>query len=112
MTNNIQDLVRTLRERANEPRFRGLLDGRLDNAVADALEEQAKAIEQLSYENIARKHALEDDFDALTKAVLDEREACAKVAESKQDDKFTTSWNHAALDIAAAIRARGDTEEA
>lgn len=43
-------------------------------------------------------------------AVAKERERCAKVAFAYAAEKKTKVWRYAAQDIAAAIRAQGDSE--
>ena len=59
--------------------------------------------------------SLESEREA-REAVEAEREACAKIAEYKLDNKGLTApnspkewWNHACQNIRDAIRARGDT---
>jgi pyruvate formate-lyase activating enzyme-like uncharacterized protein len=94
----------------------------LDDPIIYAAHERfAKLVAQHERERIKQANAPEIErinahIQKLEDAILAEREACAKIAEYKLDDKGLTApdspkewWNHACKNIRDAIRARTES---
>jgi len=93
------------RLRSNAAIHRDVLD-----AAADMLESEAARFAELEAE-VARLTSDRMDVsdltaDAIEAAVLEEREACAKIADAYDVRPLNGDWTAVADDIAAAIRAR------
>jgi hypothetical protein len=68
-----------------------------------------KRFAALVYESIFRDANIAASRTILDAAVLEEREACAKVCEARADEEVGMAYAGIALDCAAAIRARSNT---
>jgi hypothetical protein len=109
-----QDIIRMAREAGATPLAPGFLERFYDIATAAAVEQERKEFAVHAID-IARKAIEERDKFwqnhmepqieiEVNEAILEEREACAKVAE----DFLTSGRSPLGRSVAAAIRARGE----